>query len=323
MTDVRATIRARPAGHAHRPRGGARRRRAQLLHGPDRARHRGPAAGGRGRPTLGLEPAVDPALEIGRRTSRRRRRLRAAWSCSAATARSCAAAELARGERDARCSASTSGTSASSPRPSATTSESTIEASSTRRYTVEERITLDVSVYRDGELVAQHLGAQRGQRREGRPRADARGGRRGRRPAAVPLGLRRRRLRDADRLDGVRLLRRRPGRLARGRGAADGADQRARAVRPAAGRGADVGAGRRAARPAPRARACCGATAAAPSTCRRAPASRYAAARDPVRLVAAARGAVHRPAGGQVRAARRGLARRRRARAQGRGGEPR
>ena len=49
------------------------------------------------------------------------------------------------------------------------------------------------------------------------------------------LGLRRRRLRDADRLDRLRLLRRRAGRVAGGRGAADGADQRARAVRPAAG----------------------------------------------------------------------------------------
>ena len=91
------------------------------------------------------------------------------------------------------------------------------------------------SVFRDGELVDQHLRAQRGQRREGRPRADARGRRRGRRAAAVALGLRRRGLRDADRLHGVQLQRRRPDRVARRRGAADGADQRARAVRPAAG----------------------------------------------------------------------------------------
>ena len=75
-----------------------------------------------------------------------------------------------------------------------------------RRYAVEERLTLDVAVTANGELVAPRLGAQRGQRREGRPRADARGRRRGRRPAAVPLGLRRRRLRDAHRLDGLRLL---------------------------------------------------------------------------------------------------------------------
>ena len=41
--------------------------------------------------------------------------------------------------------------------------------------------------------MTQHVRAQRGQRREGRPRADARGRRRDRRPAAVPVGLRRRR----------------------------------------------------------------------------------------------------------------------------------
>ena len=69
----------------------------------------------------------------------------------------------------------------------------------------------------------QHLGAQRGQRREGRPRADARGRRRDRRSAAVAVGLRRRGVRDADRVHGLQLLRRRPGRLAGGRGAADGA----------------------------------------------------------------------------------------------------
>ena len=55
----------------------------------------------------------------------------------------------------------------------------------------------------------QHLRAQRGQRREGRPRADARGRRRDRRPPALALGLRRRRLRDADRLHRLQLQRRR------------------------------------------------------------------------------------------------------------------
>ena len=94
--------------------------------------------------------------------------------------------------------------------------------SSTGRYTVEERH--DHRRRRVARRTAgarrSHLGAQRGQRREGRPRADARGGRRGRRPAAVALGLRRRRLRHPDRLDRLRLLRRRPGGVARGRGAA-------------------------------------------------------------------------------------------------------
>ena len=74
-----------------------------------------------------------------------------------------------------------------------------------------------------------------------------------------------------------------------------------------------VGARRRGARAAPTAPACCGATAAAPSTCPRAPGSRYAAAPRPVRLVRLHDGAVHRPAGREVRPARRGLARRRRA----------
>ena len=86
------------------------------------------------------------------------------------------------------------------------------------------------------------LGAQRGQRREGRPGADARGGRRGRRAAAVPLGLRRGRVRDTDRLHRLQLQRRRPDRLAGCRGPAHGADQCARAVRASDGRGADVGA---------------------------------------------------------------------------------
>ena len=88
-----------------------------------------------------------------------------------------------------------------------------------------------------------------------------------------------------DRLDRLQLQRRRPDRLARGRGPADGADQRARAVRAPAGRGADLGARGRGDRPHRGLRACCGATAVAPSTCRPAPASRYAAARTPVRLV--------------------------------------
>ena len=47
--------------------------------------------------------------------------------------------------------------------------EATVEHIVTRDYTVEERMTLDVRVARDGEVVARSLGAQRGQRREGRP----------------------------------------------------------------------------------------------------------------------------------------------------------
>ena len=86
--------------------------------------------------------------------------------------------------------------------------EKMIELIVDRHYTSEERLTLDVDVYRDKELVETHLGAQRGQRREGRPAADARGGRRGRRPSAEPVRLRRRRVCHADGVDGVQLQRR-------------------------------------------------------------------------------------------------------------------
>ena len=112
-----------------------------------------------------------------------------------------------------------------------------------RDYAVEERMTLDVAC---SATAREHV-PRRGRstrpasRRRPRERHD-RARRRGRRPSAVALGLRRRRVRDPDRLDRVRVLGRRSGRLARGPGAAHGADQRARAVRPAAGRRADVGA---------------------------------------------------------------------------------
>ena len=94
-----------------------------------------------------------------------------------------------------------------------------------------------------------HLRAQRGQRREGRPRADDRGGRRDRQPAAVPVGLRRRGAVDADRLDRLQLQRRRAGRVAGRRGAGGRADQRARAVRPPDGRRARLGGRGRGDRP--------------------------------------------------------------------------
>ena len=67
-----------------------------------------------------------------------------------------------------------------------------------------------------------------------------------------------------------------PGGVARRRGAAARADQRARAVRPAA-RGRPPLAPRVEVLPARRATACCGATGAAPSTCRPARASRWTA----------------------------------------------
>ncbi len=114
--------------------------------------------------------------------------------------------------------------------------------SSTASYTVEERFTIEVTL-RDcetGEVVWSLVRDQRGVDREGGPGADARGAGRGRRPAAVPLGLRRHAGGHPDRVDGVRVLRRRAGDLAGGRRAAGGAAQRARAVRPTAGAQPDV-----------------------------------------------------------------------------------
>ena len=157
--------------------------------------------------------------------------------------------------------------------------ESTIDAIVDRRYTAEERLTLDVTVYRDGELVTSTFALNE---------------------ASVEKAARERMLEVVVEVDGRPLSRWGcdgvvcatptgstaynfsaggpvvwPGR----RGAADGADQRARAVRPAAGGRARRRCSPSRCSPAPRAPACCGATAAAPSTCRPAPGSRYAAAR--------------------------------------------
>ena len=136
----------------------------------------------------------------------------------------------------------------------------------------------------------------------------ARGRRRGRRPPAVPLGLRRRRLRDPDRLDGVRLLRRRPGRLARGRGPA--ASSRSARTRCSPGRWSSRRTSTVAVEVLP-------ATPRRRAVVRRPPPRRAAAGcarRGPPRRRPGpprppARRAVHRPAGGQVRPAGRRLAR--------------
>ena len=151
-----------------------------------------------------------------------------------------------------------------------------------------------------------HLGAERGDRREVRERMLERGGR-DRRPPALPVGLRRHRLRHADRVDGLRVLGRRPGRVARGRGAAARADQCARAVRaplvvsarsprspssccPAPGRGALVRRPRAVDLP---------------------PGARIEVRRadHPVRLARLSHGGVHRPARREVRLPGPGLAR--------------
>ena len=101
-------------------------------------------------------------------------------------------------------------------------------------YTVDERLTIDVTRRARRRGRRRVVGAQRGDRGEVRPRADARAAGRGRRAGAVPVRVRRRGVRDPDRLDGVRVLRRWTGGLAGGRGAAAGTDQCARAVQPRA-----------------------------------------------------------------------------------------
>ncbi len=119
---------------------------------------------------------------------------------------------------------------------------------------------------------------ERGERREGRAGAHARGRGRGRRATALAVGMRRGRVRDADRLDGVQLQCRWARRVARSRSAADGADQRSRVVRATPGGRPDLGARRRGDRPCRRRRASSGATADGRWTCRRARGSRYAEA---------------------------------------------
>ncbi len=110
----------------------------------------------------------------------------------------------------------------------------TVERIVTRDYTVEERMTLDVRVARDGEVVARswalnEVSVEKASRErmlelaleiDGRPAVD----------------VRRRRHRDghAHRVHGVRLLGGRTGRVARRRGHARGAHLRPRAVRAAA-----------------------------------------------------------------------------------------
>ena len=111
----------------------------------------------------------------------------------------------------------------------------TVERIVARDYAVEERMTLEVRAYAGRRTVFTPGRSTRSPSR--RPRAsgcsrctveiDGR-------PLST-LGLRRGRHGHADRLDGVRLLGRRPGRVARRRGDAARPDQRPRPVRPAAG----------------------------------------------------------------------------------------
>jgi len=110
-----------------------------------------------------------------------------------------------------------------------------------REYAVEERMTIDVTVRRNGTGIASTWALN-----EATVEKAAR-----ERVIEViieidPLGRRRRGVLDPDRLDRLRLLRGRAGGVAGGGGAAHGADQRARAVRPADGGIAAIGARRRA-----------------------------------------------------------------------------
>ncbi len=160
-----------------------------------------------------------------------------------------------------------------------------IEAVVERRYTSEERMTLDVSVYRDRELVETTWALNEASVEKAARQRMLEVDHRGRRPAAEQVRLRRRRVRHPDRFHGVQLQRRRTGRVAGGRGTADRADQRARAVRTPDGGGARLGAGGRGPGPDRGRTGCSGATGGGRSSCRRVPASRCGEARTPVRLV--------------------------------------
>ena len=215
-TGRRDIVRPRPAG-----------RQAGLIAG----RHRGPGARRRGR-----RPRRHRRPRRAGRTRRPPTAPRSCW-CSAATARSCARPSWP-ARRGPRCSASTSAGSASWPRPSRRRSTGHASGTSWRAtYTVEERLTLDVDVLDvDGERGRRSTGRSTRCRVEKAERE---------RMLEVPLDIDGRPLTSfgcdgvvcatPDRLDRVRVLRRRAGGLAGGRGAAAGADQRARAVRPAAG----------------------------------------------------------------------------------------
>ena len=232
----------------HTGRDAARDVTIELLQGADRARHRGPAAGRGGRRPRARAGGVRPADRDRPRRHRPGGRLRARrghrWR----------RVDPARrrgdvGRAGPRCSGSTSATSASWPRPRSTTSRTSSTPSSSASWTPEDRLTLDVRAFRDGELVTHTFAlneasvekAARERMIEVVVEIDDRPLSRWGCDGVV--------LRDADRLDGLQLQRRRPDRLAGGRGAAHRADQRARPVRPAAGRGARLAARGRGHRP--------------------------------------------------------------------------
>ena len=117
-----------------------------------------------------------------------------------------------------------------------------------RDYSVEERMTIDVTVTVGDTPLTRGWALNEASVEKGSPErmlelvAEVDG-----RPLST-LGLRRRHLRDAHRVDRVRVLRRRPDRVARGGGPAARPDQRARLVLPADGGLAGLRPGRRGAR---------------------------------------------------------------------------
>ena len=195
------------------------------------------------------------------------------------------AAEITHASGTPAARASTSATSGSSPRPSTTTSSPRSTRSCTGATPPRTAPPSRCRCYRDGEVVWSSFALNEASVEKAARERMLEVVRRDRRPAAVPLGLRRRRVRDADRLDGLQLLRRRPDRVAGRRGADGGADQRARAVRPADGGGADVRGGGRGAGPHRGVRRAVVRRPAHRRPAARAPGSRYAAGRPPVRLV--------------------------------------
>ena len=201
------------------------------------------------------------------------------WWCSAVTARSCAEPS-SRDRTTCHCWGSTSATWASSPRPRRSEVEAVVDAIVDRQYAVEERMTLQVVARHGSKPITTTWAVNEASVEKASRERMLEVVARGRRPAAVAVGLRRRRGRDTHRVDRLRVLRRRPGGVAGGRGAAHGPDQRARALRAPARRLADSVPSRSRCCPTPRARRALVRRPAYRSTCRPGRASRCGAARD-------------------------------------------
>ena len=207
---------ARPAHRAHRP-AGHRRARPHLGRPADRRRHRRPAARGRGRRRSSIADAEVVAADA---EAARGAEIVMVFGGDGTFLR---AAELAR-YTDAALMGVNLGRVGFLAETEPEAVEETLSAIERCQYSVEERLALaGRRPRRRRHRRRRHLGAQRGVGREGRALPGARRRPRHRRPAADQLRLRRRALRDPHRLHRLRVLRRRPGGLARRRGAAAGA----------------------------------------------------------------------------------------------------